>query len=49
MNMNMNMNMNMKAFYNSVACEFAGLWLNVLPKNSTFTFNPAKTRVLLSI
>ena len=36
------------AFYNSVACEFAGLWLNVLPKNSTFTFDPAKTRVLLS-
>jgi len=36
------------AFYNSVACESAGLWLNVLPKNSTFTFDPAKTRVLLS-
>jgi hypothetical protein len=29
---------------NSLHCEFAGLWLNVLPKNSTFTFDPELMR-----
>ena len=36
------------AFYNSVACESAGLWLNALPKNDTSTFQPSKFRVLLN-
>ena len=37
------------AWFNSVSSDFASRFLNVLPKGSTFTFEPKEYRVLLNL